>query len=187
MDGTRSRASRPGAQSHEPAAESSMDLRETIGLSLSCESREETCEETCEEKNGGEAREEEENGREETCEEKDCREETWEEKNVMEYERAHTRTVPACLNCTPDGFSPGPFMSTFFLCSANVDYHLADSLVFPFWLLGFDTPNKITALNVAVRVLVLWVMHEWRNYFLTVALLVFSQVLDCADGQMARR
>ena len=114
---------------------------------------------------------------------------SWESeyKRVVSLEKDFVPLSPACLNCTPDGFKPGPIMSFFPMTAANFDYWLADKMIFPFYNMGLNTPNKITLFNSFVRVYLTWNMYAVHNYPLVIALLIFAQVLDCADGQMARR
>ncbi|GMH59506.1 hypothetical protein TrVE_jg5467 [Triparma verrucosa] len=95
---------------------------------------------------------------------------------------------PPILNCTPDGYTPSPLISNMILCSGNLDYFFADLLVPPLYAVGLNTPNKITIFNCVVRLyLIAGALWTSQNYALTALLLVSQQVLDCADGQCARR
>ena len=92
---------------------------------------------------------------------------------------------PPVLNCSPPGFKPGWATTNFFLCPANLDYLLADAIVPWLYVVGVNTPNKITILNCFLRAFVTYLL--WGgSYFWVTALLPLTQVLDCADGQCAR-
>ncbi|GMH56461.1 hypothetical protein TrLO_g5965 [Triparma laevis f. longispina] len=95
---------------------------------------------------------------------------------------------PPILNCTPDGYTPTPLISNMILCPGNLDYFFADLIVPPMYAIGLNTPNKITIFNCVVRVyLVVGALYTDRNYALATSLLFIQQILDCADGQCARR
>ena len=97
---------------------------------------------------------------------------------------------PPCLNCTADGYKPNFITSSFILNPGNVDYRLADIITPYMYKIGIDTPNKVTMLNcVAVRALSVYLMMGGSvfGYWAQLILLPMHQVLDCADGQMARR
>jgi hypothetical protein len=93
---------------------------------------------------------------------------------------------PYLLNCTPDGFVPH-LTANMLLCSANLDYFLADAIVPPLRAIGIGTPNKITYFNVVVRAICMHYLVNEHSYAIVAAIFFFSQVLDCADGQCARR
>ena len=92
---------------------------------------------------------------------------------------------PACLNCTPQDFVP--FTGNLLLIPANMDYYVADALVPILHAVGVNTPNKVTYLNCVLRAVIIYLMFSVRWYSLVTVLLIVSQILDCADGQYARR
>lgn len=96
------------------------------------------------------------------------------------------RKSPACLNCTPIGFVPGTGPLRY-ICGANFDYFFADVIVTPLRAIGIDTPNKITYLNCVVRIYCIYLFYCLHHYPAVAPILVLTQVLDCADGQCARR
>jgi len=91
---------------------------------------------------------------------------------------------PPCLSCTPKGYKP--WTESLILCPGNMDYFLADIIVPPLYSIGF-TPNGVTCLNCVNRGICLYFFVALHSYSLTTILLILNQVLDCADGQMARR
>jgi phosphatidylglycerophosphate synthase len=104
---------------------------------------------------------------------------------------------PPCLNGCAEGYKPGWLTSNLILCPANWEYALADWIVPRFYAIGIDTPNKVTLLNcVTLRLasfLVIFfsgdvsgVVGNWLYWCLPI-LLPLQQMIDCADGQMARR
>merc|ERR1712194_837133 len=66
----------------------------------------------------------------------------------------------------------------------NMEYRIADMLMPIFWQLGF-TPNGIVGLNCVIRVFLLW-CYSTYSYNTVVVLLAVIQVLDAADGELAR-
>ena len=93
---------------------------------------------------------------------------------------------PPMLNMAPAGFKPGFITSSFYLCPGNVEYWLADELAPRCHSLGIG-PNAVTIINsLFVRlpsIYLLW--HGW--FFPFIIALLTNQVLDCLDGQIARR
>jgi phosphatidylglycerophosphate synthase len=71
-----------------------------------------------------------------------------------------------------------------------MDYLLADMITPPLYAIGIDTPNKVTFLNCAVvRAMSVYLLlfGGIPGYWAQIILLPIHQILDCADGQMARR
>lgn len=93
---------------------------------------------------------------------------------------------PPMLNTAPDGFVPGRFTSSFLLCPANLDYYFADLIVPYFYRLGFCA-NDITTLNCLQRALSIYLFYVHDLFFVVFLQLIIHQILDAADGQMARR
>merc|ERR1719171_3107727 len=83
-----------------------------------------------------------------------------------------------------DGFADNWLTSSSILCSNNLEYSIADVIVPSLYNLGF-TPNGVVFLNVVVRGFVFHAFHRYR-YFSLCLLLLVVQVLDAADGQLAR-
>ena len=115
-----------------------------------------------------------------------------------EAEMRFRKTSPPCLNGSAPGFVPGFFSRNLLLCPANWEYGLADILVPFFYKIGIDTPNKVTLLNcVVVRLTCLyWLSYAGDEehggqgrwiYWLLCLFMPMQQMVDCADGQMARR
>ncbi|GMI35867.1 hypothetical protein TrCOL_g530 [Triparma columacea] len=93
---------------------------------------------------------------------------------------------PPVLNCSPPGYTPGWATENLFLCPANIDYLLADAIVPWLYMIGVNTPNKITVLNCVLRAYIIYLLLG-GSYVLVTVLLPVTQILDCADGQCARR
>lgn len=103
--------------------------------------------------------------------------------------------TPACLNGCADGFEPNWITGNLILCPSNWEYALADVIVPHLYAIGIDTPNKVTLMNcLTMRLLALCCMYyggssgmgQWL-YWCLCFLLPLQQMVDCADGQMARR
>jgi phosphatidylglycerophosphate synthase len=95
-------------------------------------------------------------------------------------------TQTPMLNMAPKGFKPGRITKSFLMCPGNVEYYLADKLV-PFFHAGGLSPNHVTLLNCFwVRIPSIYLFLQ-GDYVMFVILLLAQQVLDCADGQLARR
>jgi phosphatidylglycerophosphate synthase len=121
---------------------------------------------------------------------------------------------PPVLNCSPPGYTPGWATENLFLCPANIDYLLADAIVPWLYMIGVNTPNKITVLNCVLRAYIIYLLLGGSYVLVTVLLPVTQvraantcmlcplcsplsvvvslpphslQILDCADGQCARR
>merc|ERR1712176_1145193 len=82
------------------------------------------------------------------------------------------------------GFPNTYWTSSLVLCPSNMEYRIADELVPIFFELGFS-PNGIVFLTCCVRVLCIRV-YLAQNYNMVALLLSVVQVLDAADGQLAR-
>jgi len=94
---------------------------------------------------------------------------------------------PPMLNMAPDGFEPGPITRSYILCPGNVEYYFADLLAPVLYNLGMS-PNAVTLMNCfMVRIPSIYIFVYYRNFQLFLALLLFSGILDCTDGQIARR
>eukprot|EP00747_Dinoflagellata_sp_TGD_P131352 gnl/TRDRNA2_/TRDRNA2_174953_c0_seq1.p1 gnl/TRDRNA2_/TRDRNA2_174953_c0~~gnl/TRDRNA2_/TRDRNA2_174953_c0_seq1.p1 ORF type:complete len:295 (+),score=42.78 gnl/TRDRNA2_/TRDRNA2_174953_c0_seq1:67-951(+) len=74
--------------------------------------------------------------------------------------------------------------SSLVLCPSNIEYRIANELVSTFFALGF-TPNGIVLLNCCIRACLLRLYYSY-HYNAVVLLLAVIQVLDAADGQLAR-
>ena len=96
----------------------------------------------------------------------------------------YTAPWPPVLSCTPIGYVP--WTNNFFLMGSNLEYWLAD-LSLPFFRQLKFGPNDITTVNGVFRILICYVFVVHRWYVFTCVAVCASQVLDCADGQMARR
>jgi phosphatidylglycerophosphate synthase len=103
--------------------------------------------------------------------------------------------TPACLNGCADGFEPNWITGNLILCPANWEYALADIIVPHLYRIGIDTPNKVTLMNcLTMRFASISCMYfggssglgQWL-YWCLIILLPLQQMVDCADGQMARR
>lgn len=91
------------------------------------------------------------------------------------------------LNMAPSGFEPGPITRSYILCPGNLEYYFADLLAPILYELGL-TPNAVTLMNCfIVRIPSIYIFVYYRNFQLFLALLLFSGILDCTDGQIARR
>jgi len=82
------------------------------------------------------------------------------------------------------GFTNTWWTSSLVLCPSNMEYRIANELVPIFFKFGF-TPNGIVALNCCIRVLLLRLYYSYR-YNMVMVLIAVCQVLDAADGQLAR-
>lgn len=82
------------------------------------------------------------------------------------------------------GFVDTWVTSSDILCSNNLEYSIADVIVPVLYNLGF-TANGVVALNVVVRGFVFYAFQHYKYITLCLLLLVV-QVLDAADGQLAR-
>ena len=93
---------------------------------------------------------------------------------------------PPMLNMAPLGFKPGFITSSFYLCPGNMEYWFADELAPRVHALGIS-PNAVTVINcLFVRLPSLYLLIH--GYFLPfIIALLANQVLDCLDGQIARR
>eukprot|EP00980_Cylindrotheca_fusiformis_P008583 scaffold1823_cov108-Cylindrotheca_fusiformis.AAC.4 len=110
-------------------------------------------------------------------------------KKELEAAKLFKVKTPACLNGCAEGFEPNWLTGNLILCPANWEYALADAIVPVLYRIGVDTPNKVTLLNcVTVRLSAILCMYYggWL-YWCLVVLLPLQQMVDCADGQMARR
>lgn len=91
------------------------------------------------------------------------------------------------LNMAPEGFEPGKITRSYILCPGNLEYYFADLLAPILYGLGLS-PNAVTLLNCfCVRIPSLYVFIYREEYQFFVFLLVLSGILDCTDGQIARR
>lgn len=91
------------------------------------------------------------------------------------------------LNMAPEGFEPGPITRSFILCPGNLEYYFADLLAPIFYNLGLS-PNGVTLLNAfIIRVSALYILIYLRWYQVFMFIHIFSGIIDCTDGQMARR
>lgn len=115
-----------------------------------------------------------------------------------EAEKRFRKTWPPCLNGSAKGFKPGWLTSNMILCPGNWEYGISDILVPIFYKIGIDTPNKITMLNCVFVRFPLLVMISFAGaeeyggygrwiYWLLCLFMPFQQMIDCADGQCARR
>ena len=91
---------------------------------------------------------------------------------------------PPVLSCTPKGYVP--WTNHFFLMGSNLEYWIANMSLPFFRHLNFS-PNDITTMNCIFRLFICYIFIAYRWYTLVCVGVCMSQVLDCADGQMARR
>lgn len=97
-----------------------------------------------------------------------------------------SKTKVPMLNMAPAGFKPGFICSSFYLCPGNTEYWLADTLA-PHCRACGISPNAITICNcLFVRIPSLYLLIH-RHFILFIIALLLNQVLDCLDGQIARR
>ena len=95
-------------------------------------------------------------------------------------------TQTPMLNMAPKGFVPGRITKSFLMCPGNLEYYLADKIIPFFHAAGFS-PNHVTLLNCFwVRIPSIYLFLQ-GDYVMFVFLLLMQQVLDCADGQLARK
>eukprot|EP00747_Dinoflagellata_sp_TGD_P212348 gnl/TRDRNA2_/TRDRNA2_85446_c0_seq2.p1 gnl/TRDRNA2_/TRDRNA2_85446_c0~~gnl/TRDRNA2_/TRDRNA2_85446_c0_seq2.p1 ORF type:complete len:319 (+),score=40.80 gnl/TRDRNA2_/TRDRNA2_85446_c0_seq2:91-1047(+) len=92
---------------------------------------------------------------------------------------------PTVTQARLEGFQNTWWTSSLVLCPSNMEYRIADALVPTFFKLGF-TPNSIVVLNCCIRG---WLMRCYASYRYKMLLLLLTvvQVLDAADGELARR
>ena len=103
---------------------------------------------------------------------------------------------PPCTPTLPRGFDKNGYLVNSMFLGSNVDYWAANMLVPLLMAVGLDTPNKVTYFNFIVprcASIAIAVAHGYRmvgplGMGLAVPLLFLAgQILDAADGQMARR
>jgi phosphatidylglycerophosphate synthase len=103
--------------------------------------------------------------------------------------------TPPCLNGCADGFVPNWITGNLILCPANWEYAVSDIIVPHLYRIGVDTPNKVTLMNcLTMRLGSILCMYfggslglgQWL-YWCLIVLLPLQQMIDCTDGQMARR
>jgi len=94
---------------------------------------------------------------------------------------------PPMINMAPAGFEPGPITRSFILCPGNIEYYLADLLAPIFHDLGLS-PNAVTLINAfVIRAYAIYIFVYLRWFQVFLPLHTFSGILDCTDGQIARR
>eukprot|EP00940_MAST-03C_sp_MAST-3C-sp2_P003305 g3305.t1 len=102
---------------------------------------------------------------------------------------------PPCSPTLPKGFDTSGCLINSLLLGGNVDYYAANRLVPLFMAIGLDTPNKVTILNCAVPRVIACVLNvliargtvDFDYIWICPVIWIVSNVLDAADGQMARR
>ena len=95
-------------------------------------------------------------------------------------------TQTPMLTMAPKGFKPGPITKSFVMCPGNLEYYLADKLV-PYFHAAGLSPNHVTLLNcILLRMPSIYLFLQ-GDYVMFIIFLLGQQVLDCADGQLARR